>query len=119
MPGWWFVFYPQLIWKMPPQLWRFGTAFLLTGPSLSLLFDTYFLYSYLSQLEVGNPRFPRKEDLVWYLMFVGGTIMVSSCLCSAHVFAFATLVHLPIFAVSTTPHLSARIVNCLHSYHGS
>lgn len=84
MPGWWFVFYPQLIWKMPPQLWRFGTAFLLTGPNLSLLFDTYFLYSYLSQLEIGNPRFPRKEDLVWYLMFVGGTIMVSSCLCSAH-----------------------------------
>lgn len=65
---------------LPPQIWRFGTAFLLTGPALGLLFDTYFLYSYLSQLEVGNARFSRKEDLVWYLMFVGGTIMVSLCL---------------------------------------
>lgn len=80
LPGWWFVFYPRFLWMFPPQIWRFGTAFLLTGPSLGLLFDTYFLYSYLSQLEVGNARFSWREDLVWYLMFVGGTIMVSFCL---------------------------------------
>ncbi|PNY23869.1 Derlin [Tolypocladium capitatum] len=78
MPAEWFLLYPQFIWKMPPELWRFGTAFLLTGPNLSLLFDTYFLYSYMSQLEIGNPGFPRKEDLVWYLMFTGGTIVLQT-----------------------------------------
>jgi len=84
LPGWWFVWAPRLLWMFPPQIWRFATAFLITGPNLGLLFDTYFLYSYLSQLEIGNPRFPRKEDLIWYLMFVGGTIMVSSqCLRTA------------------------------------
>ncbi|PHH80353.1 hypothetical protein CDD83_3768 [Cordyceps sp. RAO-2017] len=40
LPGWWFVFYPRFLWKIPPQIWRFGTAFLLTGPKLGLLFDT-------------------------------------------------------------------------------
>lgn len=79
LPAWWFVFHPRFLWKVPPQLWRLGTTFLITGPNLGLLLDTYFLYSYLSQLEIGNPRFSRKEDLAWYLIFVGGTIMVSLC----------------------------------------
>lgn len=76
IPGYWIVFHPQFLWRFPPQIWRFFTAFLLTGPELSMLFDTYFVYSYLSQLEAGNPRFSRKEDLLWYLTFCGGTIMM-------------------------------------------
>lgn len=59
----------------PPQIWRFFTAFLITEKNLGILFDTYFLYMYLSQLEVG--RFSRKEDLIWYLLVVGATILVS------------------------------------------
>ncbi|PFH57795.1 hypothetical protein XA68_14559 [Ophiocordyceps unilateralis] len=76
IPGYWLVFHPEFLWRFPPQIWRFFTPFLLTGPELSMLFDTYFVYSYLSQLEAGNPRFSRKEDLLWYLTFVGGTIML-------------------------------------------
>ncbi|KYK58706.1 hypothetical protein DCS_05723 [Drechmeria coniospora] len=75
VPGWWFVWYPRYLWMIPPQIWRFITSFLITGPKMGLLLDPYFLYSYMSQLEVNNPRFPRKEDMIWYLMFVGGTIM--------------------------------------------
>ncbi|KAK2025004.1 DER1-domain-containing protein [Colletotrichum zoysiae] len=75
--GYWFYFAPDLLFKIPPQIWRIATNFLITGPNLSLLFDPYFLYTYLSALEVGNPRFSRREDLIWYLMFVCTVITVS------------------------------------------
>lgn len=80
-----FIFHQFFILRFPPQIWRFATSFLITGSGLGLLFDTYFLYSYLSQMEYGNARFPRKADLIWYLLFVCGTILVSSY---ARVFAF-------------------------------
>ncbi|OLN84908.1 Derlin-2-like protein 1 [Colletotrichum chlorophyti] len=76
--GYWFIFAPQFLLKMPPQIWRIGTNFLMTGPQLGLLFDTYFLYSYLTALEVGNARFPRREDVVWYLIFVC-TVITALC----------------------------------------
>lgn len=78
LPSKYFIYHPFFILRFPPQIWRFATSFLITGSGLGLVFDTYFLYSYLSQMEVGNPRFPRKEDLIWYLVFVCGTILVSS-----------------------------------------
>lgn len=34
------------------------------------------VYQYLSQLETSNPKFPRKEDVLWYLITVGGFIIV-------------------------------------------
>ncbi|GJC82053.1 derlin-2 [Colletotrichum liriopes] len=68
--AYWFIFMPDFLFQIPPQIWRFGTNFLLTGPQLGLLFDTYFLYTYLTALEIGNPRFARREDVIWYLMFV-------------------------------------------------
>ncbi len=34
----------------------------------------------MKDLEVGNPRFATKEDLMWYLLTVGTMIIVSSCL---------------------------------------
>lgn len=33
-------------------------------------------YLYLSQLETSNPKFQRKEDVLWYLITVGGFIIV-------------------------------------------
>jgi hypothetical protein len=38
------------------------------------------MYQYMSQLEQGNSRFPRKEDFLWYLIFVGTTILVGHSL---------------------------------------
>ncbi|UNI18957.1 hypothetical protein JDV02_005186 [Purpureocillium takamizusanense] len=99
LPGWWFVWAPRFLWMFPPQIWRFATAFLITGPKLGLLFDTYFLYSYLSQLEVGHPRFPRKEDLIWYLMFVGGSIMTINYLTG---FGFVAFLQALIVAICYT-----------------
>ena len=103
-----FYYHPSLLWKFPPEIWRPVASFIPTDPGLSLLFDTYFLYHYMSQLEKGHPRFPRNADLVWYLMFVSGSILVSFGrlpLCSFVLEALA-LEHLI---------LSARIVPCLLS----
>lgn len=51
------VFYLPWIFKFPPELWRVVSAFLVTGPGLGIIFDTYFcifsilsLYSYHSKL---------------------------------------------------------------------
>jgi Derlin-2/3 len=71
-----FYFHWRLLWAFPPGVHRFVTSFLLTGPKLEVLFDTYFVFTYLSQLEKGNSKFTRKEDLIWYLMFVGTVIIV-------------------------------------------
>ncbi|KAL6849510.1 hypothetical protein ACO1O0_009051 [Amphichorda felina] len=85
-----FIFHPYFIWKFPPEIWRVVTSFFITSPNLGLLFDTYFLYQYLSQLEIGNSRFSRKEDLLWYLMFVSGTILIFDA-----ILGFSFLLFLP------------------------
>lgn len=77
LPGYHVIFHVFYIWKFPPELWRIPTSFLLTGSGLGLLFDTYFLYKYLSELEIANRRFPKKEDLIWYLFCVSAGILVS------------------------------------------
>lgn len=74
--AWWWYYDINFLWQFPPQLWRLATCFMVTGPGLGLLFDTYFLYRYMADLESGHPRFPRKADLVWYLMFVCSAILV-------------------------------------------
>lgn len=68
----------------PPQIWRPVTCFLVDGGNIKLLFDTYFLYHYMSQLEVGHPRFPRKADLAWYLICVGTFILTIDHLVGFH-----------------------------------
>jgi len=73
LSGTYIIFHQYFLWKFPPQIWRLFTAFLLTGPQLGLLFDAYFSYQYLSQLERG--RYSKKEDLLWYLTFICGTIL--------------------------------------------
>lgn len=77
VPGYHVIYHTYYIFKIPPELWRVPTSFLLTGGGLGLIFDTYFLYRYLSELEVSNRRFPRKEDLIWYLFCVSAGILVS------------------------------------------
>jgi Derlin-2/3 len=67
---------PSVFGGLPPQLWRLVSPFFLTGPQLGILFDTFWLYRYLGQLEVGSAKFARTSDLVWYLVFVGGVIEI-------------------------------------------
>lgn len=38
----WIIFYPPYLFKIPPEIWRPITAFLLTTPGLGLILDTYF-----------------------------------------------------------------------------
>ncbi|RYO96069.1 hypothetical protein DL764_007548 [Monosporascus ibericus] len=73
--GYPFFFHYSTLLQFPPAVHRLVTSFLITGPNLSVIFESYFIYSYLSQLEKGNSKFSKKEDLIWYLMFVGGVII--------------------------------------------
>lgn len=66
----------RLVLWIPPQLWRLVTCFLITLPNLGILFDTFHMYIYMSRLERGHPRLSRREDFVWYLIFICGTILV-------------------------------------------
>ena len=77
LPFGWFYFAPYTLFQFPPGIWRPFTAFFITSPDLGILLDPYFVYQYMKELEVGNPRFPRKEDLLWYLLTVGTMIIVS------------------------------------------
>ncbi|KAK7751656.1 hypothetical protein SLS62_006316 [Diatrype stigma] len=63
-----FFFHYSFLLQFPPAIHRLFTSFLLTKPGLGVLFETYFVYSYLSQIEKSNPKFSRKEDLLWYLI---------------------------------------------------
>ena len=98
LSGYHVIFHVFYIWKFPPELWRIPSSFLLTGKGLGLLFDTYFLYKYLSELEIANRRFPRKEDLIWYLFCVSAGILVS----------FSRLLRVSLFTCILAPHSPAR-----------
>ncbi|KAJ4306302.1 hypothetical protein N0V88_001102 [Collariella sp. IMI 366227] len=76
LPFEWLYFDTRLLFKFMPEIWRPVTSFLVTRPKISLIMDPYFAYQYMKQLELANPKFPRKEDLVWYLMTVGAFIML-------------------------------------------
>ncbi|KAF3770666.1 DER1-domain-containing protein [Cryphonectria parasitica EP155] len=76
IPVQWLYFDYYFIFKLPPQVWRPFTSFLLTGPKLGIVMDTYFVYQYLNQLETAHPKFTRAEDLLWYLFFCGVIILV-------------------------------------------
>jgi len=95
LSGYWVVFYLPAFLKLPPQLWRLFTSFLITGPSLGILFDTYFckdwqtsetpvlhfvdsdvVYTYGSKLETASPRFSQPGDFFTYIVFVCLTVLV-------------------------------------------
>lgn len=48
----------------------------LSALSIAQSLIQYLVYNYLSQIERGNAKFSKKDDLIWYLMFVGGIIIV-------------------------------------------
>ncbi|CAJ2507527.1 Uu.00g087130.m01.CDS01 [Anthostomella pinea] len=88
-----FVFHYSFLLKFPPAIQRLVTSFLITSKDFGVIFDTYFVYTYLSQLERGNPKFMKKEDLIWYLMFVGATIIgINQVLTGAYMYLHAMLI---------------------------
>lgn len=62
--------------RFPPEIWRLVTSFLLSGDKLQLILDPLWAYQNLRSLEVGHPKFGRREDVLWYLITVGGFIIV-------------------------------------------
>lgn len=77
IPSQWLGWHPAYLLRFPPQVWRLATGFLITGPQLGLLMDTYFFYKAASDMETGHPRMRRKEDFIWYLICVCSFIAVS------------------------------------------
>jgi Derlin-2/3 len=41
------VFFSPWVFKFPPEIWRFATAFLLTGGGFSFIIDLYFSQCFL------------------------------------------------------------------------
>lgn len=76
LPFAWFYFATDRLFRIPPEIWRPVTSFFLTTPKEGIILDPYFAYQYLSQLETANTKFPRKEDVLWYLITVGTFIIV-------------------------------------------
>ncbi|KAI9837565.1 MAG: hypothetical protein M1819_007216 [Sarea resinae] len=72
------MFYLPYLFKLPPQLWRCVTSFLVTGGGLGILFDSYFLYTYGSSLETQSSRFSNPADYVTYLVFIWFFILTSA-----------------------------------------
>ncbi|RFU72457.1 centromere microtubule-binding cbf5 [Trichoderma arundinaceum] len=96
--------------RIPPQIWRPVTCFLITFPNLGILFDTFHMYMYMSQLERGHPRLSRREDLVWYLTFISGTILILSHL-SGFAFPFLTQALLLAMAYTVTQEQRGQTTN--------
>ncbi|MCJ1466911.1 hypothetical protein MMC07_005533 [Pseudocyphellaria aurata] len=61
-----------------PEIWRLATPFWLTGGGLSILFDTYFLWTYSSALEKDSPRFNRPGDFFTYIFFLEVFILLTA-----------------------------------------
>ncbi|PKY05367.1 DER1-domain-containing protein [Aspergillus campestris IBT 28561] len=72
------IFLPELLFKLPPDLWRLFSSFLLTGPRLSFIFDLYFLFTYGSGLETDSPRFSLPGDFFTYVFFVATVILLTA-----------------------------------------
>lgn len=72
----WIYFHYLELFRLPPQIWRLVTSFFLSSPQLGIVMDTYFVFQYASQLETAHPKFGRKEDFLWYLVFCGTVIIV-------------------------------------------
>lgn len=76
IPYAWIYFHYLELFRLPPHIWRPVTSFFLTSPQLGIVMDTYFVFQYASQLETSHPKFGRKEDFLWYLVFCGTVIIV-------------------------------------------
>ncbi|KAF8460385.1 Der1-like family-domain-containing protein [Kalaharituber pfeilii] len=67
------VFYWPYIYRFPPDLWRLVSPFLLTGPKMGIIMDTFFLYRDASECE---RRFVRTGDFFVFTVFVGAVILL-------------------------------------------
>ncbi|KAK4113813.1 hypothetical protein N656DRAFT_750885 [Canariomyces notabilis] len=76
LPFQWLYFTEDTLFRLPPEIWRPVTSFLLSAPQLGIVMDPYFAFQYLKQLETTNPKFPRKEDVLWYLITVCSFILL-------------------------------------------
>ncbi|KAL6712811.1 hypothetical protein ACLMJK_009652 [Lecanora helva] len=73
------IFYLPWIFKFPmPEVWRLFTSFWVTGPQLSIIFDTFFLWTYSSGLEKGSGRFSQPGDYFIYIIFTGLIILITA-----------------------------------------
>lgn len=71
-----FIFHIPWIFKLPvPEIWRIFSSFCITGPDWSVLYDTYFLWTYSSNLERESPRFTQPGDFFFYVLILGIQIM--------------------------------------------
>lgn len=91
MPFGWVYFDYTKLFSLPPHIWRLVTSFFLTEPQLGVIMDTYFVFQYASQLETAHPKFGRKEDFLWYLVFCGTVIIVRYPGPQTHVLVFPAL----------------------------
>jgi hypothetical protein len=108
LPYTWFYFSPYRLLRIPPEIWRPFTAYFLSTPKLGIILDPYFVYQYMTQLEMASTKFPRKADLLWYLLTVGTFIIVSFCLPQSP----GPILVFPISCLSL--HLSCRSAFDLH-----
>ncbi|KAK3685427.1 Der1-like family-domain-containing protein [Podospora appendiculata] len=76
LPFSWFYFTEDRLFRFPPEIWRLATNFFVSAPQFGIIMDPFFIYQNLSQLELANPKFNRKEDVLWYLITVGGFIIL-------------------------------------------
>ncbi|TID19694.1 DER1-domain-containing protein [Venturia nashicola] len=71
------AYIPQFIYRVTklPEVWRFITPFLITGPKFGILMDPYFLFTYGSGLERDSPRFTELGSFFVYVAFVMALIV--------------------------------------------
>ncbi|QDS70080.1 hypothetical protein FKW77_004786 [Venturia effusa] len=71
------AYIPKFIYRITklPEIWRFITPFLITGPKFSILMDPYFLFTYGSGLERDSPRFTEIGSFFVYVAFVMAMIV--------------------------------------------
>lgn len=113
VPYSWISFHYLELFRLPPHIWRLVTSFFLSSPQLGIVMDTYFVFQYASQLETTHPKFGRKEDFLWYLVFCGTVIIVRLSQQTPHPFCC--------FLATSPLHTSCICPDSetLYCYHGS
>jgi len=79
--GIWVIYYSPYVWRLPPkipELWRLFSSFSLTGRGLSILFESYFLYTNSIGLERGSPRFSEPGSYLIFVLFSMALILLLS-----------------------------------------
>ncbi|PMD13081.1 hypothetical protein NA56DRAFT_544807, partial [Hyaloscypha hepaticicola] len=87
-PYHYFPFIPRSFLQLPPELWRLVTPFFITGPGLSIFFETYFLYTYTAKNEIASPRFLQRADFFTYISFVCAVILGLNILIGGSILTF-------------------------------